>query len=247
MPYIIKSKKVDNTIIKRQWDNIAFERDFQMRSGKDFSFEYILKPTILDAIGFNKRRLIIDAGCGTGVLTENLSEFADRVTGVDISSKSIAIANIHKKDKKICNIDYFESAIEIFDFEEKADIIVSNMVLQDVVSFRLVLNKFNSLLDDDGKVIISITHPCFWPFYWKYFDDSDFFYKKISAIQSDFVIKNQLSIGETIHFHRSLQSYFNGFRASGFFVDDLIEPYVDDGRGIKYPRFIVFVLKKRLS
>ena len=55
------------------------------------------------------------------------------------------------------------------------------------------------------------------------------------------------------NFHRTLATYVNGFRKSGFLIDDIIEPSVDaEGLArfpeladeLRVPNFIIFVLEK---
>lgn len=65
-----------NEQIQAQWDRIALPRNMQLRSGRDVSYELVLKPTILNLIQDSDCSSVLDAGCGSGVLTEVLAEKA---------------------------------------------------------------------------------------------------------------------------------------------------------------------------
>lgn len=51
--------------LSAQWDSVAPARNSQLRSGRDVSFEHVLKPTVLKLIEPSPSGLL-DAGCGSG-------------------------------------------------------------------------------------------------------------------------------------------------------------------------------------
>src|SRR5262245_21284435 len=108
------------------WDNNATERHQQLLDGRDFSFNSVLLPTfkrLLYATPKAKSRLVLDIGCGSGILTHFLSKRVNRIIGIDPSRKSIELANLHKKGAK--NLDFFCSSRENFHHARKFDIIIS--------------------------------------------------------------------------------------------------------------------------
>jgi len=214
-----------NDVIRRQWDSIACARDKQLRSGQDTSFEYILKPAIFSLIEGVDKASVLDAGCGTGVLTELLAKQSSSVTGVDFSSVNIAIAK--RAASSTDNIRYVSQSIEEFaaSAREYYSLIVANMVLQDVKALDACLAAMASLSTPNATLVATVTHPCFWPTYWGYDQEPWFDYNEEQAIEAPFRISaSPQAIGVTTHFHRPVSAYLNSFCRAGFIIDAVLEP-----------------------
>lgn len=243
-------RRVDHWSIERiraQWDGVALLRHEQLRSGRDVSFESILKPTILQLIGSADCTSTLDAGCGSGVLSEVLSEKSLAVTGVDMSAANIAIAlNSASRPK---NVLYVSDTIEGFSASttERYSLIVANMVLQDSSDLHGCLDALASVCCSQGVLVATITHPWFWPTYWGY-DKQDWFrYSDEQAIEAPFKISTDTTpIGMTTHFHRPLSLYLKQLSAVGFVLETMLEPMPqrviqDQYPAIwQFPRFLAF-------
>ena len=92
--------------IAGEWDNIALKRHELIVSGKDLSFSHVLLPCILDNIHDCNLNIVVDCGCGTGVLTSKIASKANQVFGVDVSPNSIEIAKKYYLD--IDNLIFFK-------------------------------------------------------------------------------------------------------------------------------------------
>lgn len=75
--------------IAKEWDAVAEARDYQIRTGKDISYQRILIPEIVKLIREANLIRVLDAGCGSGFLTELIGTQAAFVLGVDVSRVSI--------------------------------------------------------------------------------------------------------------------------------------------------------------
>ena len=84
---------ISNLSLSHQWDNIAQERNNQLRLGKDLSFQFVLMPTILKLVDASNKDCVLDAGCGSGVLTELIAKYSKQVVGIDMSRINIKIAD----------------------------------------------------------------------------------------------------------------------------------------------------------
>lgn len=212
-------------VIRAQWDKVAFARDAQLRSGRDVSFEFVLKPTILNLIKDTDCSSILDAGCGSGVLTEVLAGKARRVIGVDMSEVNISIANTSHSCPK--NVQYVASTLEDYltKTNERFSLVVANMVLQDSADLSACLNAIASKCDNRSILVATITHPWFWPTYWKYDRELWFKYSEELAIEAPFKISNDVApIGITTHFHRPLSVYISKLSEAGFQPEVISEP-----------------------
>ncbi len=86
---------------KKHWyDGIFYDKIIAPNQDKMFS---IIKNFIQEGSS------VIDVGCGTGRLCFQLSEKCTRVTGVDLSSKNIFVANKILNEKKISNVDFIHT------------------------------------------------------------------------------------------------------------------------------------------
>lgn len=78
-------------------------------------------------VSFKKNYLILDIGCGTGILTSKIAKNAKLVVGTDVSKKMIL------KAKKKKNVFYIIADAEHLPFKQKTfDIIVSFSAIQNV-------------------------------------------------------------------------------------------------------------------
>ena len=87
-----------------------------------------------------KRKVVLDAGCGTGYYTKQL--VANNVYGIDISKKAVKIAS-----KKDSNISFAVSSVFNTPFKDNTfDAIIS-------IFSPLAFEEFSRILKDDGIVV----------------------------------------------------------------------------------------------
>ena len=127
----------------------------------------------------------IDVGCGTGFLSSKIATIADECWGIDSSKESIKLASRkYKKD----NLHFVCSSIKEYKSDISFDACIANMVFMDDPEWTDSLNNIIKLLTPDGKLLMTITHPCFWPQYWGYQDENWFNYLEEIFIQGLFSI-----------------------------------------------------------
>jgi len=225
---------ISDEMIGEAWDKVD-DRWFS-RYGEfgDVNRQHIIDPTIFKILGQVKGKRILDAGCGNGYLCRLLSKKGAEIVGVDVSKRSIEIAEeIEKKEPmnmpyqigSICDLRMFE--------DDTFDLIVSNIVLDDLQDIDKAIRELHRVLKPDGKLVFSILHPCFssphvhgWVrkpidsqrkedrLYWmvdRYFDRSieEWTYFDFPPVYS---------------FHRPLSDYMKTLIKSGFTITDFEEP-----------------------
>jgi methyltransferase type 11 len=231
--------------ISAEWDSICETRQKAIEQGKDVSLLSVTGPCILRNLKKHIPDRLIDIGCGTGYLTYKLSEIANNCIGIDISTKSIQVAQAHYKRQ---NLKFDCCAIEEVSDFDSYDACVSNMVFTSTPNWLDVLSHVRNLLTIDGRIYFTIPHPCFWPQYWEYLNEPWFNYAQETFIEHDFRTSLSTSMGTTTHIHRPLSQYINGILSSGFIIEKVEEPFpttpIPPEYHYDYPRFLFFQCKK---
>ncbi len=232
--------------ITAEWDLIAPLRHRQIESGIDLTYHHVLVPTVRSLAGDLHGLRVIDIGCGTGHLTRILAQTAKHVIGVDPSARSLEIARPSLKG--LNNVELFPCSIE--DFAQlaagTANVAIANMVLMDCLSLDSALASIAKVLHPGGSLVATITHPCFWPRYWKYEDESWFSYLKEIVIDARFAISSAETDFTTTHVHRPLEMYASALAKAGFQILEIAEPVPPDEIQINYttpwdvPRYLAF-------
>lgn len=232
--------------IAREWDHIASLRMKQIQEGIDVSYAHVLRPCIIDLASGCNFDNVVDVGCGGGFLSEELAKISSKIVAVDVSEQNISLAN--KRLSLLNDITFINSSIEDYAASVPSGtftLAIANMTLMNVLSLENTLSAIWSILCCGGHLVFTITHPCFWPYYWGYSEMSWFNYSKEMAIEAPFRISSSEEIGPiTTHVHRSLEMYVNSLIDVGFKIERVIEPrpspeieelYLNKW---KYPRFL---------
>lgn len=101
-------------------------------------------------------RMILDVGCGAGILTESLSRFSAFVTGIDQSEKALDIAREHARtlphppDYQFTTAEQFAAS-----YPERFDVITCMELLEHVPSPTALLEACSTLLKPGGHLIVS--------------------------------------------------------------------------------------------
>lgn len=218
----------------QEWDRIAAERDAELSADLDASFSLVLKPWIMERL--NGARTIVDVGCGTGRLTSSLREKAIRVVGVDPSATSITIARSHDafSEYEVATIEDWAALNPFVD----ADLVVSNMVLMDSSNLAGICGALSQIAPR-GRVLLTITHPAFWPLYWGYASSPEFDYSREVVIEALFKTRSRRYAMTTTHVHRPVSAYLEALRRSNLHVTHFDELRGPEGRDrFPFPRFI---------
>ena len=119
-----------------------------------------LNPLRFEYIRTNSKLLgnnAIDVGCGGGILTESLASVATNVQGIDLAEKGLAVANIHKNESGIENIQYAQSTIEDFSLKnsEKFEVLTCMEMLEHVPSPLGTVKACSDVVVDGGDLFFA--------------------------------------------------------------------------------------------
>lgn len=145
---LIKEKRKQNE--KRFWEKQAPLYDTRVGG---YSVEYIKIITQVKRY-MNKDSLILDAACGTGIISLEIAPCAGKVYATDISSNMVDAAKQKAKQAGIQNI-YFDvaDAYELPFTNKSLDIVLLANVLHVVKEPPVLLAEARRILKDDGVLL----------------------------------------------------------------------------------------------
>ncbi|KAF5307549.1 hypothetical protein FQR65_LT06905 [Abscondita terminalis] len=103
-------------------------------------------------------KLILEVGCGAGVLSEDLAKLGGAVHGIDPSPETIAVAKQHASlNEELSNLKYSVDTIENYALHnfEKYDAIVASEVLEHITNKEVFLEACIKCLKPGGKIFIT--------------------------------------------------------------------------------------------
>ena len=111
----------------------------------------------IDALAGLQGKLVLDIGCGGGILSEAMARRAQHVTGIDLAGKALGVARLHALETGVENIDYREVAAEALAEAHPAgfDVVTCMEMLEHVPEPASVVRASATLVRPDGWVFFS--------------------------------------------------------------------------------------------
>ena len=103
---------------------------------------------------------ILDIGCGGGLISEPMCRLGGQVTGMDASSRNIAVAQLHAKRNNL-KIQYINSSPEKNDLKKKFDVILNLEIVEHVDNLNLFLQSSTQMLNKNGIIFIATLNRTF--------------------------------------------------------------------------------------
>ncbi len=169
---------------------------------------------------------VLDLGCGYGWHCRYAAENgAASVLGTDISQKMLRRA---EEMSVGTGIRYRRKAMEDLEFpDESFDIVLSSLAFHYVRDFFRLLEKINSWLVLEGKLIFSVEHPVFTAYGnqdWYRDEQGNILHFPVDRYFFEGK-RDAVFLGEkVIKYHRTLTTYLNGLLQSGFSLEQVVEP-----------------------
>ena len=98
---------------------------------------------------------ILEIGCGTGRHTQRLVAQGNSVVGLDVSDGMLEKAREKLPETKFIHGDFMCQSIEKNSFNK----IIMSLVLEHISDLEIFFQKVNSILKEDGEILISEIHP----------------------------------------------------------------------------------------
>lgn len=102
-------------------------------------------------------RRVLDIGCGGGILSDAMARRGADVTGIDLSTKALKVAQLHALEAQTRNVSYREISAEALAQEEPAgfDVVTCMEMLEHVPDAASVVRACASLVKPGGWVFFS--------------------------------------------------------------------------------------------
>ena len=129
---------------------------------KDSEFKplHMINPLRLgwiDEFASLQGKQVLDVGCGGGILADAMARKGATVTGIDLATKSLRVAQLHALEAETPNISYREVAVEALAQERPAsfDVVTCMEMLEHVPDPASVVQACADLVKPGGWVFFS--------------------------------------------------------------------------------------------
>ncbi|MCR6514209.1 MAG: class I SAM-dependent methyltransferase [Clostridium sp.] len=132
------------------FDKVAkvWDTDYREKRGS------IVASEISKFLDSKKDKVALEIGCGTGLVSLNLSDSFKELDLIDNSKEMIEVLREKINSKGIKNINPINCSIEDLKDFKKYDFIFSSLVLHHIDDIKLMFLKIKNLLNINGKVCI---------------------------------------------------------------------------------------------
>ncbi len=147
-----------------QWNNKAdFWDKLHGEKGNKFHNK-LVGPNVEKLLGDVKGKLILDVGCGNGVMARRLFDLGGIITAIDFSSELIKKAKAYEDYIDKINylvLDATEEKSLLSLGEKRFDAVISTMALMDMPEIFPLFSASMKLLKSDGCFVFVTSHPSF--------------------------------------------------------------------------------------
>jgi SAM-dependent methyltransferase len=179
-----------------------------------------LLPTSLDGLD------VLDLGCGFGDFASTAkAKGAAQVTGIDISSRMLAVARERVTDP---TVSFVCAPIETAALGEAAfDLIVSSLALHYIEDYAAIVEKVARALRPQGRFVFSVEHPVATAngdYEWQCDAAGNKLHWKLDRYREEGRRESTWFVDGVIKYHRTVETYVNGLIDAGLILTRLTEP-----------------------
>jgi SAM-dependent methyltransferase len=139
-----------------RWDGEYRRGDWNFLRGGSERARYAALAKCIVGRDSSSPKLVLDLGCGAGVLREHLREESlERYTGVDVSSEAIASARLGRHRRST----FIAASIDEWHPDRQYNAIVFNEVLYYLPEPLATMHRYAGWLSTGGSLYVSMWHP----------------------------------------------------------------------------------------
>ena len=111
----------------------------------------------IDGLAGLSSKLVLDVGCGGGILSDSMARKGANVTGIDLSIKALRVARLHALEVQTANLQFREVSVEALAAEQSAsfDVVTCMEMLEHVPDPASVVHACAQLVKPGGWVFFS--------------------------------------------------------------------------------------------
>jgi len=111
----------------------------------------------INALAGIKEKQVLDVGCGGGILSDAMARTGAMVTGIDLASKSLKVAQLHALESQTPNVSYREVSAEALAAESPAqfEVVTCMEMLEHVPDPASIVKACATLVKPGGWVFFS--------------------------------------------------------------------------------------------
>ncbi len=215
---------------------MAAWRDRRLGERGDLTHRAVIDPSVRRMVGPVRGLRVLDLGCGNGYLARQFARAsAAEVVGVDLSAPTLALARARERRRPL-GVRYLRrDAADLRGLAAGAfDVVVANMCLMDIADVRGALAEAGRVLRPEGRLVLSLSHPCFdrddrsaWDVEHVQYEET--VWRRVRGYRVEEVreIPWMVAPGRfvtTRSYLRTLTTYFADLARAGFVVRRLDEP-----------------------
>jgi 2-polyprenyl-6-hydroxyphenyl methylase / 3-demethylubiquinone-9 3-methyltransferase len=122
----------------------------------------------INALAHLQGKAVLDVGCGGGILADAMARKGATVTGIDLASKALKVAQLHALEAQTPNVSYREISAEALALEQPAqyDVVTCMEMLEHVPNPASVVQACSTMVKPGGWVFFSTINrnPKAWMF-----------------------------------------------------------------------------------
>lgn len=173
---------------------------------------YFERPALISLLPELGQQNILDAGCGSGWLTEYMLAQGAKVTALDFNSDFVSLTQQRVQGKaEVLQANLAEPLPVLAD--ATFDLITCPLVMHYLKDWLPVFKEFYRVLKPDGQLIFSTHHPIID---WQNFPVESYF--------SFELLEDEWDVGKVKFYRRPLSAMSQDLAEAGFFIERLLEP-----------------------
>ena len=153
LPEFLHNGKDKKQLVQKMFDDISPQYDF-LNHLLSFGIDIYWRKKFINTLNILDSSNILDVACGTGdVCFEIIKSHNVNITGIDISSNMIKIANKKLNSKNYSNIKFLQGDAENLPLESNSiDYLTISYGFRNISNYEKALNEFYRVLKPNGTL-----------------------------------------------------------------------------------------------